>query len=146
MAYAFPNKTPNDLNYGEIAVGNVYSFERVVDKDLVDRFADLSGDYNPLHMDEKYAAVRSSGGRIVHGMLLASFFSASVGMVCPGRRALYLSQELHFRNPVNVGQRVVIRGTVTAKSDAGRVITLAMEICDEKGSVCVDGEAKVKIL
>lgn len=137
--------SPNNFAFEDIAVGSVHVFERVIDADLVEKFADVSGDRNPLHMDEEYARASPFGKRIAHGMLAASFFSALVGMVCPGRRSLYLSQDLRFKNPLYIGSRVLVSGTVTAKSDAARVVTLSMAVRDDTGSTCVEGSANVKL-
>ena len=134
------------LSFEEIKVGDTAFFEKEVDDSLVRQFADLSGDYNPLHMDESYAANTPFGGRMAHGMLLGSFFSALVGMLCPGERSLYLSQTLNFKQPAKIGAKVRVEGKVSAKSDALKVITMATIIQDASGTVLIEGEARVKVL
>lgn len=135
----------NKLNYEDIRVGDIFSFEKLVDSGLVNAFADLSEDKNPLHVDESYAKRTEFGGRIVHGMLLGSFFSALVGMLCPGEKSLYLSQTLSFRKPIKLNTKVTVEGRVTAKSDATKIIELETSIKDEKGSVAVSGIANIKV-
>lgn len=133
------------LNYNDIKMGDEFSFERFIDEDLVNKFAALTGDFNPLHVDQKYAEQTEFGGRISHGMLLASLFSTLVGMHLPGEKALYISQESRFRSPLNLNTKVKVEGKVTAKFDALNMIELQTTIKDEEGKVVVDGLARVKV-
>src|SRR3989344_6045882 len=135
----------NNFSYDEIKVGQEFSFERLLDKKAVAAFADLTGDQNPLHVDEAYAIKTKFGGPIAHGMLMGSLFSALVGMLCPGKRCLYLSQTLKFKNPLKVGDVAVVSGRVTDKSEAGRIITIETLVKDKNDKVLVEGEAKVQI-
>lgn len=133
------------MNYKEIKIGAVYSFERIITKDDVLAFAKLTGDYNKIHVDEKYGSASPFGRNIVHGMLAGSLFSALIGMHCPGENSLYLSQTLNFRLPVFCGDRLKVKGTVMAKNDSIKVITLKMEIM-KNNQMAIDGEAMVKVL
>lgn len=105
-------------------------------------FAEVSGDFNRVHMDEAFAAATPFKGRIAHGMLTAAFISAVVGSELPGEGTIYLSQSLQFRQPVRIGDEVVARVTVSA-IDVGRgLVTLKTECC--VGDVVVlDGKALV---
>ncbi len=133
-------------SFEEIKVGTESSFEVTVSGEEVIRFASLSGDYNPLHVSMMENGDISANGRhISHGMLLASYFSRLVGMYLPGRKALYLSQESRFIKPVTIGDRILIKGTITAKSDASRVITLKTEIYNQAKELVVDGKAEVLV-
>jgi 3-oxoacyl-[acyl-carrier protein] reductase len=134
-----------ELTFHAIAVGDVYELERTFTAADVDAFAGLSGDFSPLHVDQAYAATTEFGGRVVHGMLLASLFSHLVGMRVPGRHALYLGQDLAFRRPVLVGDTVRASVKVTGKNEPTRVIALATEIRTADGRVAVSGSAKVKV-
>jgi len=136
----------NKFSYDEITVGSVFSFEKLIDEDLIKQFADFSGDRSPLHMDADYASQTQFGGRIVHGALLGSLFSALVGMLCPGEKSLYLSQSLNFKSPMKPGGKVVVEGEVISKSDVTRIVTLATRIKDDTGKILVAGEAKAKVL
>lgn len=135
----------HDYSYDEIRVGDRFSFERDVDEEAVRAFAALTGDHNPLHTDESYAAGTEFGARIAHGMLAAGFFSALVGMLCPGKRALYVSQEARFRKPVPLNTRVSVVGTVVRKTDAPRLIEIRTEVLDSSGACLVDGTALVRV-
>ena len=76
----------------EIEIGQKKKFSIKVTESMVNEFAKISGDFNPLHMDEQYAKSTKFGRRVCHGMLLASFFSRLVGMYLPGKNSLYFSQ------------------------------------------------------
>src|SRR3989338_2139965 len=105
------------LHYEDIQVGVVYEFEQTITRDDVIRFAELSGDHNPLHVDHAFGEQSQFGKNIVHGMFAASLFSTLVGMYCPGQDALYMGQTLQFRKPLFYGDHVTVRGTVAEKSD-----------------------------
>jgi len=135
---------PEDLKLKDIKIGQKKSFEVVVTESMVDDFAKLSGDNNPLHMDENYAKSNNFKGRVCHGMLLASFFSRLVGMYIPGKNALYFSQSLKFQYPCFVNDRIEIHGEVIDKSLATKIITLKTTISKDKRQI-VDGIGKVMV-
>jgi 3-hydroxybutyryl-CoA dehydratase len=137
-----------EMLYSNIAEGDIASFSMVVDAATVERFSELSGDKNPLHMDDSYARSAAPGGqRIAHGMIVGAFFSKLVGMYLPGKHALYLSQTLRFQYPIVLGTEAVIKGEVTHKSDAHRIITIHTTATDKgTGILLVNGEALVQLL
>lgn len=135
---------PEDLKLKDIKIGQKKSFEVVVTESMVDDFAKLSGDNNPLHMDENYAKSNNFKGRVCHGMLLASFFSRLAGMYIPGKNALYFSQSLKFQYPCFVNDRIEIHGEVIDKSLATKIITLKTTIIKDKRQI-VDGIGKVMV-
>ncbi|MBI2024674.1 MAG: MaoC family dehydratase [Candidatus Harrisonbacteria bacterium] len=141
-----PTLQLSNLNYEGIKIDQEFSFERLVDKQLVDEFAKLSGDFSPLHMDDSYAKTTKFGERIAHGMLLASFFSALVGMLCPGKKGLYLSQTANFKNPCRLGDKLIVMGKIKSKSDSTRTLELSTIIKNTNGKILVDGSAMVKFL
>jgi 3-oxoacyl-[acyl-carrier protein] reductase len=134
-----------DLGYDEIDVEAVFAVERTFTPDDVRAFAQVSGDFSPLHVDPNYAARTEFGGCVVHGMLLGALFSQLVGMRVPGRRALYLGQDLTFRRPVLVGETVRASAKVTAKNDATRVLVLQTEVRAADDRVVASGTARVKV-
>jgi acyl dehydratase len=131
-----------DLNFADIKEGATYQFTKKITRDCVLKFADLTGDFNPLHVDEEFGKKSQFQKNIVHGMLAGSLFSTLVGMNCPGKRSLYLSQTLNFKAPLFYDDIVTVKGTVIAKNEAVRIITLKTEI-EKEGKVCINGEAKV---
>ena len=84
------------LTINDIEIGLTKEFKILITKSMVDEFAIISGDFNPLHMDDKYAISTKFGKRVCHGMLLASFFSRIIGMYIPGKMSLYMTQSLKF--------------------------------------------------
>ena len=128
----------------DIEIGQKKSFGVVVTESMLDDFAKLSGDNNPLHMDENYAKSNNFENRVCHGMLLASFFSRLVGMYIPGENALYFSQSLKFQYPCFVNDRIKIHGEVIDKSLATKIITLKTTISKDKRQI-VDGIGKVMV-
>ena len=128
----------------DIEIGQKKSFGVVVTESMLDDFAKLSGDNNPLHMDENYAKSNNFKKRVCHGMLLASFFSRLVGMYIPGKNALYFSQSLKFQHPCFVNDRIEIHGEVIDKSLATKIITLKTTISKDKRQI-VDGIGKVMV-
>ena len=128
--------------FDELSVGQTAEMTRVVgEQDLV-AFAEVSGDSNPVHLDEAYAATTPYGGRIAHGMLSAAYISAVLGTKLPGPGAIYLSQQMRFRRPVRIGDEVTARVTITALEEKRGQVTLET-VCLVGGKAVLDGEAVV---
>lgn len=134
-----------EWTFNELSVGQVFSVERTFGQEDVRAFASVSGDFSPLHVDPEYGASTEFGACVVHGMLLASLFSQLVGMYVPGRHALYLGQDLSFRKPVRVGERVKATATIAGKNEGTRSLLLNTEIRNVEDKVVVSGTAKVKV-
>ena len=128
--------------FDELTVGQAVETSRVVGAADIEAFAEVSGDNNPVHLDEAYARTTTFGERIAHGMLSAAYISAILGTKLPGPGAIYLSQSLRFRRPVRIGDLVVARATVTALDDAKGRVTLET-VCEVGGKTVMDGEAVV---
>jgi acyl dehydratase len=86
--------------------GQHVTFTKTFTEDDVQRFIEITGDVNPLHVDESFAASTKFGRRVLHGMLTASILSTMVGMLLPGTGAIYRSQTITFLRPVHVGDTV----------------------------------------
>ena len=135
-------KPPSEHTFDDLFVGQKVTFSEKIDELLLTDFAKLSGDFNPLHMDEDYALNTNFEKRVCHGMLLASFFSQLVGMYLPGKNSLYFSQSLNFRNPCFVDDEVTIAGEITEKKSNTKIITIKTTI--SRGvTIIIDGTAKV---
>lgn len=135
------------LRFNDLLPGMRAQFSVRLTEEMIQQFADLSGDHNPLHMDETYAQATPFGGRIAHGMLCAGFFSRLVGMHLPGKYALYISQKTLFRKPCRAGMTLLVAGEVTQKTEAARTISIHTRILDAKNGEClIDGEATVMLL
>ena len=135
-----------NLNFDEINVGQKASFQIQITNKMIEKFAELSGDYNPLHMDEIHAQNSKFHQRICHGMLLGSFFSQLVGMHLPGKKCLYLSQNLNFHNPCHVSDVITIQGIVKEKSDSTKILEIDTTIMNQKDILLVDGIARVMVI
>ena len=133
----------NELSYNEISIGKQESFIIKITESMVEKFSNLSGDLNPLHMDNQFAESSSFKKRIVHGMLLASFFSQLIGMKLPGKNALYFSQTLNFRSPCYIDDEIEVVGEVIEKSDSTQIITLSTTIFNKSKTCLIDGIAKI---
>ena len=136
---------PLEYSFDEIKIGLEHHFEISIDEKLERDFAKISGDFNPLHMDEQYAKKTKFGKRVCHGMLLASFFSKVVGMYLPGKNALYFSQSLNFVGPCFIGDIVIVKGKVIDKSKSTKMIKIETTIKNNLGKLLVDGIAQVLV-
>ena len=135
--------TINELKYDDIFIGQQESFSINITESMVEKFSNLSGDLNPLHMDNEFAELSSFNKRIVHGMLLASFFSQLIGMKLPGKNALYFSQTLNFRSPCYIDDEIKVIGKVIEKSDSTQIITVSTTIFNKSKTCLIDGIAKI---
>ena len=134
-----------DLSFDQIKVGDTASFSRTwTEKDVLG-FAELSGDENPLHLDEAYAKTTAFGQRLVYGMLLGSLCSTLVGMYLPGKKCLYLSQTLVFKKPVFIGDMVKVVGLVTSKSNSTKILSVSI-VMKKDEVIVVEGQAQVRIM
>ena len=115
----------------------------VMDTDVVG-FAQLSGDENPIHLCDDYAAGTRFGQRIAHGLYTASLISAVLGTRLPGPGAVYRSQTLHFHAPVHIGDVVTVIVEVIELVPEGRKVQLACEASVD-GRTVLDGEAVVSV-
>ena len=128
----------------DLTVGMAEEVSNVVTEAMIEQFAAVSGDDNPIHLDEAYAASTQFKGRIAHGMLGASFISAVIGTSLPGPGAIYMSQNLKFRAPVRIGDVVVTRAEISEINLEKKRVTLRT-ICAVSGKAVIEGEALVMV-
>lgn len=126
----------------ELTVGMTSSLEKIIAQDDIDAFAEISADRNPVHLDEDYASDTMFKGRIAHGMLSASLFSAVLGGQMPGHGTIYLGQSLKFHAPVRPGDCVRAELTVAEIDVSRRRVTLDC-ICRVGDTTVLSGEAQV---
>ena len=127
-----------------LKVGDRAEFEKTVTPEDVQRFADVTGDTNPLHRDPAYAAKTRFGQCIAHGMLSAGFISAALGTkLAPNCCVVYLSQSLRFLRPVKIGDTVKAVAEVKAIEPEKRIVTLETNCFNQDGEPVVKGEAVV---
>lgn len=132
------------LYFEDLSEGQSAEMTRVATAAVVEAFAELSGDVNPVHLDEDYARTTDFGGRIAHGMLAGAYISAVIGTQLPGPGAVYLSQSLKFRRPVRLGDEVTARVTVK-ELDRRRGHATLTTVCQVNGKTVADGEAWIMV-
>jgi 3-hydroxybutyryl-CoA dehydratase/enoyl-CoA hydratase len=129
----------------ELKVGDTASIQRAFSDEDVRRFAELSTDHNPIHLDEAYAAATQFKQRIVHGALVGSLFSALLGEHLPGHGCIYLAQSLKFKAPVYLDMEVVATAEITAIREDKSIVTLSTTCKDTHGKTLVTGEAILSV-
>jgi 3-hydroxybutyryl-CoA dehydratase len=125
----------------KFSIGETASLTRVVTAQDVEAFARVSGDDNPVHLNEAYAATTRFKKRIAHGMLTASYISALLGSRFPGPGTIYLKQELAFLRPVYLGDAIEVRATVTRYRADKQILTLETDCVNQHGEKILSGEA-----
>jgi 3-hydroxybutyryl-CoA dehydratase len=133
----------SNFTFEELSLGQKASFTKQVTEQDVVLFAAVSGDVNPVHLDEAFAAQTMFGGRIAHGMLSGAVISAALAMELPGPGVIYLGQTLRFTRPVRIGDEVTAHLEVTEKREGKGIVKLACEVVNQDGKVVVSGEATV---
>ena len=130
--------------FEELAVGMTVSIQNVVSEQDVTDFARVSGDHNPLHLDEEYARTTVFGGRIAHGALSASYISAVLGNDLPGPGAVFLELNLKFVRAVRIGNTVVSTAEVIEMIERGHRVKLSVK-GEVEGKIVMRGEATVMV-
>jgi len=128
----------------EMKIGMNASYSQTITDADVKQFASISGDNNPVHMNEEYANESRFKKRIAHGLLSASFFSALFGTRLPGKGCVYVSQNLNFRRPVYLGDTVTATVTVT-NIDIKKKRVFFETVCTVKNKKVIDGSAELFI-
>lgn len=134
----------NGMCLEDLSVGQSAEVRHTVTDEDIRAFAAVSGDNNPVHLDEAYAATTPFKTRIAHGMLSAGYISAVLGNRLPGPGAIYISQTMNFKRPVRIGDEVTTRATVSA-IDAERARVTLSTVCEVSGKAVVEGEAVVMV-
>ncbi len=127
-------------------VGDSVSVSKTITDEDIHRFAEVSGDHNPLHLEDAYATTTRFGRRIAHGMLSASLISNAIGNRLPGRGALYLGQTLRFTAPVYPGDTLTARLTITNIREDKQILTIETICSNQRGETVVEGEAAVLLM
>ncbi|MEW6596573.1 MAG: MaoC family dehydratase [Pseudomonadota bacterium] len=139
------NATPTTgLFFEDLTVGQSASRRHVVSDADIRAFAEVSGDHNPVHVDEAFAAATPFKGRIAHGMLSGAYISALIAGELPGPGAIYISQVLNFKRPVRINDELVTTVTITALDEAKGRATLAT-VCTVNDKAVVEGAAVIMV-
>ena len=130
--------------FEELEVGMEASYVKIITAEDIDAFAVLSGDDNPIHLDEDFASRSIFKKRIAHGILTASFISTVLGTRLPGPGCIYVSQSLNFRAPVHIGDEVVAQVRVQDLIQKRRPAVICCD-CSVNGGTVLDGEAVLMV-
>jgi 3-hydroxybutyryl-CoA dehydratase len=132
-----------ELTYEEIQVGDSAVFSKTISEFDIYAFAGITGDFNPMHINEEFADTTIFRDRIAHGLLTGSFISTVLGMKLPGPNSIYLSQSFKFTAPVKIGDTISAKVEVIEKQDHKKFIKLKTQVFNQRNEMVVDGEALV---
>ena len=132
----------NKIPLTEIEVGMNISYAQTITDADIKAFAGISGDRNPVHLNEEYAESSRYKKRIAHGLMTASYFSALFGTKIPGEGCVYVSQSLQFKRPIYIGDTVTATVEVTSV-DLAKKRVFFKTTCKVKNKVVTDGEAEL---
>jgi 3-oxoacyl-[acyl-carrier protein] reductase len=141
----YPLAVPRERDF-DFEVGESATLKRIIRAEDVTAFAELTGDVNPVHVDEEYAAGLGIGGRVAHGMLTAGYVSTVIGTMLPGHGALWLSQRFRFRAPVHIGDEISVTVAVRHVSTSTQILGLDVRVENQRGRLVLDGDAQVQLL
>jgi len=139
-------ETLSFADFDKIQLGDEFRFSKLISEADVEAFARLSGDRNPLHMDDAFAARTHFQRRVVHGMLVANYVSTMIGMQCPGPGALWGQQSFRWLAPVFIGDSIQLTLKVAHKSLGSRALKVEVKAANQEGKVVMEGEGTVTAL
>lgn len=129
----------------DLRIGQGAEREFLVTEDMGRKFAGLTGDFNPLHLDGEYAGQTAFKGKIAHGMLVAGFISGVIGNDFPGKGSIYMKQDLSFLRPVRYGDVIRVRVEAAGIDDAESRVELKTDCYNGRGEKVISGTALVML-
>lgn len=130
----------------DLKIGDKFSTSKKITDEVVRAFAELSGDYNPIHLDEEFAKTTRFGKRIAHGMISGALISAVLGNEFRERKIVYLSQAIKFIAPVFIDDTVTATATIINIREDKPIITVETVCTNQNGEKVVTGEGKIMLL
>ena len=130
----------------QINLGDKFSVTRKISDQLIRSFAELSGDRNPIHLDDDFASQTRFGRRIAHGMLSGALISSVLGNEFAEEKIVYLSQTMRFVAPVFVGDTITVTATVASIREDKPIVTVETVCSNQDGETTMTGEAAVMFL
>lgn len=134
------------MQFSDLRVGQHAERTREITASLVNAFAELTGDFSPVHVDEAAAARTRFGARIAHGMLSASFLSALIGMDLPGPGTIWVAQAFRFKQAVKLGDTITWRVEVLELFPEKKRARLATVCRNQRGEIVIEGEGTILLL
>lgn len=135
--------TIKDIPFTEIQIGTSASLSKTITQEDVLKFADVTNDYNPVHVDPDFAAQSMFKKQIAHGMISAGLISAVLGTQLPGMNTIYMGQDLSFKNPVFLDDTLTATVECIDKHERRHVLTFKTMVTNQDGKVVTEGSAKV---
>lgn len=123
----------NRYSLADLKEGHAESFKAVVTADMLSKFRDITGDINPLHNDDTFAAARGYSGRVVYGMLVASLYSTLAGVYLPGERCLLHEVDAKFKKPVFIGDELTVSGKISEINETFSRLEIDARITNQNG-------------
>jgi 3-hydroxybutyryl-CoA dehydratase len=133
------------MGFDDLAVGQTAHMSRTITETDVVLFAGITGDLNPVHMDEEVARQSRFGGRVAHGMLTAGLISAVLGTRLPGPGAIYTAQTLRFTRPVRIGDTLTAHVEIIELMPEKRRVRLTTTCTNQEGEHVLEGEASLMV-
>jgi len=133
-------------NIMDLQIGEKFSTTKQITDAVVRAFAELSGDFNPIHLDEEFAAKTQFGRRIAHGMISGALISAVLGNEFKEKKIVYLSQTMKFIAPVFIDDTVTATATITNIREDKPIVTIESVCTNQDGKTVVSGEGKIMLL
>lgn len=133
----------SNFTFDELEVGQTAQFSETLEERHLILFAAVSGDVNPIHLDEEFAQGTQFKGRIAHGMWSASLISAAIATQMPGPGSIYLGQNLSFKRPVKLGDTLTVNLTINEKIDRKKQVVIDCIVKNQSGKVVLSGDARV---
>ena len=130
----------------ELKIGDKFSTTKQITDAVVRAFAELSGDFNPIHLDEEFAKTTQFGKRIAHGMISGALISAVLGYEFKERKVVYLSQTMKFIAPVFIDDTVTATATVIDIRQDKPIVTIETVCTNQNNETVVKGEGKIMLL
>jgi 3-hydroxybutyryl-CoA dehydratase len=134
------------VKFADLSVGQSAERTKEMTEALVNSYAELTGDFSPVHVDEAAAKQTRFGTRIAHGMLSAGFLSAVIGMDLPGPGTIWVAQALKFKQPVKLGDTITWRVEIKELFPEKKRATLSTICRNQRGEKVIDGEGTILLL
>jgi 3-hydroxybutyryl-CoA dehydratase len=136
----------NSYIFSQIHIGLEHSFEKTVTSTMMDKFLDISGDNNPLHVDSEYAKEKGFEDRVVYGLLSSSFYSTLVGVHLPGKYCILQGLNIQFSKPVFINDELKIVGKVSYINEAYKQIEIKAFITNQHNKKVSKATIKVGLI
>ncbi|OPX86170.1 MAG: (R)-specific enoyl-CoA hydratase [Pelotomaculum sp. PtaB.Bin104] len=133
----------HDYPFGEIEVGDRARYSKRVTEADIFAFAEVTGDFNPLHIDQDAAAAGFFKQRVAHGLFTASLISTVLGTTLPGAGTIYLSKEINFKAPAFIGDTLTVEVEVLEKKENKHILVMGTRVINQSGRLLIDGRATV---